>query len=764
MSVTYDQLEDVAKRYTGDKASDLMSALNLTLTQKNSGSRSHMVTGHLEQMVMLKNPETPRVFTGYEMPYGQYTDSYKKAEHPLMVIDVIDKYPLLHPRWTYLYVVKDLTTGIHDVIEVNHVEKLSEMHGYERPVTLGDMWQPGNIICPGSYIYKSENHDDYENYRYGVNAKVCYISLPEVEEDGIVVSESFAKRVRYNTVEDVTIILNLNDVMLNLYGDQDTYKSFPDIGEPVKDGILAGRRKFDYKNVASELTRSSLKHIRMNDTIFKGDGNVVDIELFINMNADDEETLFSSPHRRQIYNYYLMMKMYHENIKRTLGKIIHDRKAGNEYTYLLKNLYQRSRDYLDKDQKYSAAAGIFEFAYLKITTSSTKCLAEGSKITDRHGGKGVISYVFPDELMPVDEYGVRAEVVLSPPGVVSRANIGQSYEHEINFISDHVTRLMRATNTLDKKYKLFQKYLNKIQPRQGIDFKSYWDSLSIPNQASVITEIEEKGIFIHQAPFGDNLKYEMLKELYKEWGAKPTKLRIRRLFRDNATSRFISRQSLKAPETIRTVEPVIDYSITPFEEDGFEEEDGYVFQKGYWVPDFLNENKGNPMFEIDPDIKFIPKEKAAEKTSAYIDSAGSLVREYVSQREVIIAEKYIIVLKHVPDGKFSARALGTTNPLGLPNKTSKTELGGSHSTTPIRCGEMEIHNMLIRANPEIVHRHIATTATNPTLRMKLAEMLINEDPLKAHDLPVISEHIENDIPAKQLQALMFCIGLEIDQS
>jgi hypothetical protein len=764
MSVTYDQLEDVAKRYTGDKASNIMAALNLTLTQKNSGSRSHMVTSHLEQMVMLKNPETPRVFTGYELPYGQYTDSYRKAEHPLMIVDVIDKYPLLHPRWTYLYVVKDLTTGIYDVIEVNHVEKLSEMHGYERPVTVNDMWQPNSVIPVGSYIYRSENHDDYENYRYGKNAKVCYISLPEVEEDGIVVSESWAKSVQYNSVEDVTIILNLNDVMLNLYGDQNTYKCFPDIGEPVRDGMLAGRRKFDYKHVASELTKNALKHVRMNDTIFKGDGNVVDIELFINVAAEDEEAIFASPHRRQIYNYYLMLKMYHENIKRVLGKIIHEKKASNQYSYLLKNMYQRSRDYLDKDQKYSAASGVFEFAYLKITTSSTKCLAEGSKITDRHGGKGVISYVFPDELMPIDEYGVRADVVLSPPGVVSRANIGQSYEHEINFISNHVVRLMKATNSMDKKYRLFQKYLNGVQPRQGVMFKSYWESLPLPKQAAVISEIEEKGIFIHQAPFGDNLKYEALKALYAEWGAKPTRLRIRRQFRDNATARFALRQSLNAPKVIHTVEPVVDYSITPFEEDGFEEEDGYVFQKGYWVPDFLNENKGEPVFEVNADVSLIPKEQAADKTSAYIDSTGSLVREYVSQREVIIAEKYIIVLKHVPDGKFSARALGTTNPLGLPNKTSKTELGGSHSTTPIRCGEMELHNMMIRVNPELVHRHIATTATNPTLRMKLAEMLITEDPLKAHDLPVISEHIENDIPAKQLQALMFCIGLEIDQT
>lgn len=755
MGVTHEQLENIAQKYRGDKASDVMAGLNFTIPQKDSGSRCHMVTSHLEQMVMLCDPETPRVFTGYEQPYGQYTDSYKKAEHPLRVVDVLDKFPF-KPRWAYLYVVQDMTTGIYDVVEVNHVEKLSEMHGYIRPMTYGDVWLPGTVIPPGSYIYRSENHDNYENYRYGVNAKVCYISVPEVEEDAVVVSRSFANRVRYNNVEEVSILLNANDVLLNLYGDQDTYKCFPDIGEEVKDGILAGRRKYEHRNVASELTRAALRRTRMNDTIFKGDGFVVDIELYVN---NTEEIV--APHRKQLFVYYTMLKTYHENVKRALGKIIHSKQGTNNYTFLLKNMYQRSKDYLDTDQKYNASSGVFEFAYLKILTSSVKCLQEGSKITDRHGGKGVIARVLEDDMMPIDEYGVRAEVILSPPGVVSRANIGQSYEHEINFIADHVVRLMKGSNSLDKKYRLLQKFLNEVQAREGLSFKAYWDSLSIAKKAEVIAEVEAKGIFVHQAPFGDNLKYEGLKALYKTWDVKPTRLRMRREFRDNATARFLKRQSLKAPEVVQTMEPHLDYSVTPFKEDEFEEEDGYVFPKGYYIP---NPNGGDPIFEVEPDISWIHKESAGAEVSAYINEKGSLVREYVSQRPVIIAEKYIIVLKHVPDGKFSARALGSTNPLGLPNKTSKTELGGSHSTTPIRCGEMELHNMMIRVDPEMVHRHIATVATNPALRMKLAEMLITQDPFKPHDLPVISEHIENDIPAKELQAFAFCIGFEIDQT
>ena len=755
MAVTREQLDDISEQYRGDKTSEVMAGLNLTIPQKNSGSRNHMVTSHLEQMVMLCNPETPRVFTGYEQPYGQYTDSYLKAEAPLRIVDVISRFPL-QPRWRYTYVVQNMITQKYDVIEVSHVEKLSEMHGYVRPTIMGDLWQPGSIIPQGSYIFRSENHDEHDNYRYGVNAKVCYISIPETEEDGILVSKSFSERTTFSTVEETSILLNSNDILLNLYGDNDNYKCFPDLGEPVKDGILAGRRKYEHKNVASELTRTATRHIRMNDTLFRGQGVVSDIEIFVN----NQDELASSPHRHQLLLYYTVLKSYHERVKSVLGRIINQK--SNSYDFRLSNMYYRAKDYLDKDLKFSSSTGVFEFAQITITTVKRNELAKGFKMTDRYGGKGVICKVVPDDMMPIDEYGVRAEVVLSPPGVVSRANIGQSYEHELNFLANHVRRLMQAQSSVEKKYKLLQRFLNETNPRQSLAFKNYWESLDIVKRAAVLAETEEKGIFIHQAPFHGNISYDGLKNLYKSWDVRPGKVRLRREFRPSATVRHLARLKLQEPVYKGVIEPHVEYSATLWDgDDGSYEEDGFIFTAGNYVPGMKEDD--DPIFEVEPEVSFIAKELSTNHTFTFVDDRGSLVREFVGQRPVIIAEKYMIVLKHIPDGKFSARALGSTNPMGEPNKTSKTELGGSHSTTPIRCGEMELHNATIRVDPYIVHRHIATMATNPTLRMKLADMLVTEDPFRAHNLPVISEHIENDIPAKRLQTMLFCIGFEIEQ-
>lgn len=58
-------------------------------------------------------------------------------------------------------------------------------------------------------------------------------------------------------------------------------------------------------------------------------------------------------------------------------------------------------------------------------------LHEGDKLTGRHGNKGVVSMVLPDEKMPrVEMFGKEqtADVILSPSSVMGRKNLGQIYE------------------------------------------------------------------------------------------------------------------------------------------------------------------------------------------------------------------------------------------------------------------------------------------------------------------------------------------------
>ena len=52
----------------------------------------------------------------------------------------------------------------------------------------------------------------------------------------------------------------------------------------------------------------------------------------------------------------------------------------------------------------------------------------GDKMAGRHGNKGVISRILPEEDMPFTEDGTPLDIVLNPLGVPSRMNIGQVLE------------------------------------------------------------------------------------------------------------------------------------------------------------------------------------------------------------------------------------------------------------------------------------------------------------------------------------------------
>ena len=52
----------------------------------------------------------------------------------------------------------------------------------------------------------------------------------------------------------------------------------------------------------------------------------------------------------------------------------------------------------------------------------------GDKMAGRHGNKGVISRILPQEDMPFTEDGTPLDIVLNPQGIPSRMNIGQVLE------------------------------------------------------------------------------------------------------------------------------------------------------------------------------------------------------------------------------------------------------------------------------------------------------------------------------------------------
>jgi len=70
---------------------------------------------------------------------------------------------------------------------------------------------------------------------------------------------------------------------------------------------------------------------------------------------------------------------------------------------------------------------------VRVYVAKKRKIAEGDKLAGRHGNKGVISKIVPEEDMPHLEDGTPVEIILNPLGVPSRMNIGQVLETHLGW-------------------------------------------------------------------------------------------------------------------------------------------------------------------------------------------------------------------------------------------------------------------------------------------------------------------------------------------
>ena len=99
-------------------------------------------------------------------------------------------------------------------------------------------------------------------------------------------------------------------------------------------------------------------------------------------------------------------------------------------------------------------------------------LSVGDKMAGRHGNKGVIARILPEEDMPYLPDGTPVDIVLNPLGVPSRMNVGQILETHLGW-AGRVLGLHFATPVFDgASEKEIKEYIKKANNR--------YDELGLP--------------------------------------------------------------------------------------------------------------------------------------------------------------------------------------------------------------------------------------------------------------------------------------------
>ncbi len=101
----------------------------------------------------------------------------------------------------------------------------------------------------------------------------------------------------------------------------------------------------------------------------------------------------------------------------------------DEQVHLLQSILDEKIDKLQRGDELPP--GVLKVA--KVYVAMKRKLQVGDKMAGRHGNKGVVSIIVPEEDMPYLEDGTPIEIVLNPLGVPSRMNVGQILETNLGW-------------------------------------------------------------------------------------------------------------------------------------------------------------------------------------------------------------------------------------------------------------------------------------------------------------------------------------------
>jgi DNA-directed RNA polymerase subunit beta len=109
---------------------------------------------------------------------------------------------------------------------------------------------------------------------------------------------------------------------------------------------------------------------------------------------------------------------------------------------------------------------------VKVYMAVRRRIQPGDKVAGRHGNKGVISMIVPEEDMPYDENGFPVDVALNPLGVPSRMNVGQVLETHLGWaakgLGEQIGKLLQAQAKVSEVRKYLEQIYNTSGKREDI--------------------------------------------------------------------------------------------------------------------------------------------------------------------------------------------------------------------------------------------------------------------------------------------------------
>lgn len=308
-----------------------------------SSSRSYMSSSHLSQSLTPLFGDEKIIQTGLEKQFAENTFS-RKTEEDVRVIKLIKRYEGVSSDSVdkvaeYIVITESLETGEIDYISVPYYFKLHQYFGFKYHIKdrLKNL-RPNDVLPKDTILADSYSVGKNNGYKFGVNANLCLLNIPETAEDGVVISQSLSERLSYRTFETRNIEFGSTSFPLNIYGDDKIYKPFPEIGEAIgPDSVLCALRDYDERLVNSLVSINDVREFNpMFDKAYYVNGpgykmNIRDKEFDTGIVVDVK--VYTNPkYKKDVYSgvsgyvdkYANALKRYYKDILDTYDEIRKD--------------------------------------------------------------------------------------------------------------------------------------------------------------------------------------------------------------------------------------------------------------------------------------------------------------------------------------------------------------------------------------------------------------------------------------------------------
>ena len=368
--------------------------------QNDDPTRLQMSSNQIKQSIMLLKTEKPLVRSGNEGIYLNETTFLKKAEH----------------NGTVIYKDKDYLIISYDVDNCDKVEifnigyrslYLNSSDNIKTTLNRGDKFRKGDVLLKSDFIKGDE-------ISLGHNLLTAVMIFKGFNyEDGIVISDKVVDKLKSIHSVDLSYYIESGQVLLSL--EDDKYRPLPTLNEPlIKGQTYAKIKNLDWEagvhnvNLEPFEKKAPLDCIISSIKIFPNSWN----KQIIEFNSEIDDLIDSQLSR---YNSIVQVLSYY------LDEIEIEKLLNVSGISALNCSKDQQGNFYNKGQKIG---GI----YLEVNGVYTESISTGDKLANRHGNKGVIAKVVPEDEMPVLEDGRHIEIIINPLGIISRMNPGQLFE------------------------------------------------------------------------------------------------------------------------------------------------------------------------------------------------------------------------------------------------------------------------------------------------------------------------------------------------